>query len=81
MMVILQWISIAAAFTAAVFWLLSARVKIPPITMAIMKQDGTVQRPPHEKAWRDQSRFNAYGAISAALAAAAQGISFYLALP
>jgi hypothetical protein len=46
-----------------------------------MNADGTFTRPPHEKAWRDQSRFNAYGAVSAALAAITQGLSFYLSLP
>ena len=81
MTIILQWISIVAAFVAAAFWLLSARVIIPPITMALMQPDGSIKRPPHEKAWKDQSRFNAAGAVSAAIASIAQGISFYLTLP
>jgi hypothetical protein len=79
--IILQWVSIIAAFAAAAFWLLSARVVIPPITMALMQPDGSIKRPPHEQAWKDQSRFNAFGALCAALASVAQGVSFYLALP
>lgn len=81
MIVFLQWVSIATAFMAAAFWLLSARVKIPPITVTLMLSDGSMKRPPHEKAWRDQSKFNALGALSAALASIAQGSSFYLTLP
>ena len=80
MLIALQSFSVLAAFIAAFFWFRSARVKIPIITVAIIKEDGTIQRPPHEQAWRDQSRFNAYGALWAAGAAIAQGIALLLPL-
>lgn len=74
--VALQVFSIAAAFLAALFWLKSARVKISPITVAIMQTDGSIKRPPHEQTWQDQARHNAHGALCAAAAAVAQGTSF-----
>lgn len=76
MLIALQWISIIAAFLAAFFWFWSSLVAIPTITFAIIK-DGVVKRPPHEAAFRRQSRMNAIAAAFAAIAAVAQGVSFY----
>ncbi|MGV3548981.1 hypothetical protein [Rhizobium sp.] len=81
MLITLQWISIMAAFIAAFFWFWSAIVPIPSIRMTLMNKDGSITRPPHEAAFRKQSKMNALGAMAGAIAAIAQGTSFYLTLP
>ncbi|MGA0601046.1 hypothetical protein ACO2Q3_10125 [Caulobacter sp. KR2-114] len=69
----LNIVSAVAAFVAAALWLASALVRISPVTLAIIREDGTIQRPKHESDLRRQSALSAWAAIAAAVAAALQG--------
>ena len=74
----LQYTSAIAAFVAAGFWLASALVKVPHITMAIRQEDGSWRRPPHEAAFKRQSSLSAVAATAAAISALAQGASIMI---
>jgi hypothetical protein len=65
---LLQLVAFVAAMFSAWFWLRAARVGIPPITYGGIAEDAAFV-----VALKDQSRFNAYAAASASLAALAQG--------
>ena len=62
----LQWFNAGSASLAAVFWLLSSLVKLPPDQITWTTIDQIVP------ALRKQGRLNAIGAVFAALAAALQ---------
>jgi hypothetical protein len=62
----LQWVSAGSASLAAVFWLLSSIVKLPPDQITWQTIDKIVP------ALRKQGRLNAVGAIFAAISAAIQ---------
>ena len=65
---VLQSVALVAAMFSAWFWLKAALVRIPPITYGALAEDGAFV-----VALKDQSRFNAYAAASASLAALSQG--------
>jgi hypothetical protein len=71
---ILRWISVFATLIAAILWLSSARVAIPPILLPTISRDRGIERPPHERAFRMQARLSGFAALSAAVAAIAQAI-------
>jgi hypothetical protein len=64
----LQWTSSAFALSAAVLWLISALVKLPPAQITWESMNYIVP------ALQRQSRWNAAAAISAAITAALQAI-------
>jgi hypothetical protein len=70
-----QLVGIATAFISALFWIIGAGIRIPPIRFwRIGLTDPTTT------ALRRQSLMNAFAAIFAAIAAICQGIATY-ALP
>lgn len=72
MLVMLQVVSAAAAIFAAAFWFWSATIAIPRVTMAVIQADGSVKRPPHEAAFKNQSKLSAIAAAAAGVSSLAQ---------
>ena len=74
--------SAAFAALAAVLWLASAIVPIPPFAATLSGGGKQLDDPPYVVAFRLQSRLSSAAAVCAAVAAALQGASTYLsALP
>jgi hypothetical protein len=70
----LTWLSIGGAAFAALFWWVSATVRLPErVTVGFGGAGGTAQE--LGEAVRRQSRWSAAAAIAAGVAAAAQGVA------
>jgi hypothetical protein len=79
--IILQWVSIVTAFGAAIFWLWSAAIDIPPGVVSIWEGNKRIKEAPLPAALKRAARLSAKAAACAAISAAAQGVSLYLTMP
>ncbi len=79
MEIVLNTASCLAAGTAAYYWFRTSRVKFPPkVTVGYGGVGGSIQE--IGNAMMEQSRYNAYGAASAMIAATLQGFGLLVEL-
>lgn len=74
----LEWISAGLAFVAAIAWIISARQSLPDVSTKPHLGASNVGIPLLVDKLRMQSKWSAYAAVAAALAAIAQGSSFLI---
>lgn len=77
-----QYASAAFALLAGILWLISACIRIPPITLTRGRvQEGTflvTGRPPHEMAFNRISAWSAAAAFCTGIAALLEAVATYL---